>query len=119
MREFLQRQISLEVLQLLLLLWSTNVGRLSGGHTILARALLQKAECCGACTDDLEKFLRGYGPTVGGSQRREPQKNFQQFQKCKLVTKKTFSLRICTMFCMREAVYISSDFRMRAGPLDP
>ena len=44
-------------------------------------------------------------PPWGGSQRREPPKNF--------------FLRICNIFCMRETVYISYGFRMRADPLGP
>ena len=60
-----------------------------------------------------------HGPTVGALNTESPQQTFfKTVKKHKLVTKNIF-LRICTIFCMREATYISDDFRMRAGPLGP
>ena len=37
----------------------------------------------------------------------------------RLVAKLAFWARICTIFCMRGATYISDGFRMRAGSLGP
>ena len=59
-----------------------------------------------------------------GSQRREPQNDFWTKKRrnkanSKLVTKYAFFTRICIIFCMCKAVYISNGFRMRAGPLKP
>ena len=33
-----------------------------------------------------------------------------------MISKQAFRARVCTIFCMREATYISDGFRMRAGP---
>ena len=57
-------------------------------------------------------------PHRGGSQRREPQKNFLIiFLKSDLVTKQVFFLRISTIFCMRETVIISNGSRILPCPL--
>ena len=58
-------------------------------------------------------------PHCGGSQRREPKELLQKSKTCKLVAKQAFQARIGTIFCMREATYISDGFRMRAGPSRP
>ena len=51
-------------------------------------------------------------PPWGLSTPRAP----KYYSKNKMVAKSVFFLQICTIFCMRETVYISDGFRMRAGP---
>ena len=62
-------------------------------------------------------MLEAYGPTVGGlSTPKAPEELFQKNPKNKLVAKKKFFLRICTIFCMREAVYIPYVSRILPAP---
>ena len=58
-------------------------------------------------------------PPWGLSTQRAPKELFQKIPQSKLVVKYAFVLRICTMFCMREATYISDGFHMRTGTLGP
>ena len=58
-------------------------------------------------------------PTVGAVNAESPKRTFQKRAQTKFVTEYAYFMQICTIYCMREAVYISYDFRMRAGPLGP
>ena len=64
--------------------------------------------------------LLGYGTTVGAlnaeSLKRTSSTNFKKQVGSR---NKSFFLWICAIFCMSEAVYISSGVRMHAGPLGP
>ena len=62
------------------------------------------------------KFM---APPWGLSTPWAPKELFEKFKKVSWSRNECLFLTICTIFCMREAVYISNDLRMRAGPLGP
>ena len=64
-----------------------------------------------------KRVYESMAPPWGLSTQRAPEELLQTNSKCYLVAKQAFRARICTIFCMREATYISGGFHMRDGPL--
>ena len=87
-----------------------------GARTIQKNAIIDP----GSNFEVFSGFWQGarYGPTVGAFNAESPKRivTTKKKGKCNFVAKQAFRARICTIFCMREAIYISDGFRMRAGP---
>ena len=60
-----------------------------------------------------------YGPSAGSLDAESPKSKQYRNTKKMLVTKWALSFRICTIFCMREIVYISFGSRILLSPPRP
>ena len=65
-------------------------------------------------------FIHNIGPYAGALDAESPKsKHINKQRKHILITKHLISSRICIIFCMREAVYISLGPRILPSPLRP
>ena len=60
-----------------------------------------------------------HGPSAGALDAESPKSKKQQWTKCFGHEICVFFFPICTIFCMREAVYISHGSRILPSPLGP